>query len=101
MNNPVNDKLMQSIHQMVTPLPGKQRLDFVKDYYRRISAQDYREDRVPFFLQAALRHLDLARDRKPGQTLIRIDNLMSLDSGVRTLISIVTDDHPFLINSLT
>lgn len=101
MNNPVNDKLMQSIHQMVTPLPGKQRLDFVKDYYRRISAQDYREDRVPFFLQAALRHLDLARDRKPGQTLIRIDNLMSLDSGVRTLVSIVTDDHPFLINSLT
>ena len=101
MKNPINDKLMQSIHQMVTPLPGKQRLKFIEDYYQRISTQDYRDDKVPFFLQAGLRHLDLARDRKPGQTLIRIDNLMSLDSGVRTLISIVTDDQPFLINSLT
>ncbi len=101
MKNPINDKLIKAIKEMVTQLPDKKQLQFIQDYYQRISTQDFHEDKTPFFLQAALSHLDLAQVRGTGQTLIRVDNLLALGAGVRTLVSIVTDDLPFLVKSLT
>ncbi len=101
MKNPINDKLMAAIRDMVNPQPDEQKLTFIQDYYQRISTQDFHEEKVPFFFKAALEHHTLAQVRENGQTLIGVNNLLGLGSGVRTLISIVTDDQPFLINSLS
>ncbi len=101
MQNPVNEQLMQGIRKTVKPLPGKKRQEFVRDYYHRISTQDYAEDKATFFFRAAVLHLELARERRPGEILIRMDNLPLPDGSLRTLVSVVTDDQPFLINSLT
>ena len=101
MQNPITEQLMQGIRKTVKPLPGKRRLEFVNDYYHRISTQDYAEQKAAFFYRAAILHLDLARERRAGEVAIRIDNLTLPDDSLRTLVSVVTDDQPFLINSLT
>lgn len=101
MKNPVNEKLMQGIQRTVKPAPGKRRLAFVRDYYHRISTQDYSDQKAAYFFQAAILHLKLAGTRKLGEVLVAVDNIELPGAGIRTLISIVTDDQPFLIASLT
>ena len=101
MKNPVNEKLMQGIQRMVKPKPGKRRMEFIEDYYHRISTQDYGDDKAAYFFHAAMAHLKLAESRQDGEILIGVNNLELPGTGIRTLISIVTDDRPFLIASLT
>ncbi len=101
MINPVTEKLIKAIHKSVTPSPDQDTVEFLKDYYHRISGQDYSDSRVGFLYQAAILHLKLARVRRKQQILIGIKNLTNGDDSERTLVSIVADDRPFLINSLT
>ena len=101
MKNPVTEKLIAAIKKSVRPTPSAAKLEFLKDYYHRISGQDYSEERIPFLYQSALVHYKLAQKRKPGQILIETQNLQLYDKSSRTLVSIVTDDNPFIISSLT
>ncbi len=101
MKNPVTDKLLKAILKSIKPVPGKARIEFLKDYYHRISGQDCADKDVTFFYQAAMFHYKLAQKRRKDQVLISINNLTLDDGSRRTLVSIVADDKPFLINSLT
>ncbi|MGI9319768.1 MAG: NAD-glutamate dehydrogenase, partial [bacterium] len=101
MKNPVTEKLIAAIKKSIRPTPSATKLEFLSDYYHRISGQDFSQDRTPFLYQSALLHFNLAKARKPGQILIQTDNLMLHDNSSRTVVSIVTDDNPFIISSLT
>ena len=101
MNNPVTAKLIDALRKLDSNKPDNGSLDFVKDYYHRISGQDYSRQNARYFYDAAMEHLKLARKRKPDEALIDARNLSMANGEERTLISIVTDDQPFLINSLT
>ena len=75
MKNPVTDKLLKAILKSIKPVPGKARIEFLKDYYHRISGQDCADKDVTFFYQAAMFHYKLAQKRRKDQVLISINNL--------------------------
>jgi glutamate dehydrogenase len=76
---------------------------FVRQYYRWVAPEDIAERRDLDLYGAALSHFDLARQRTPGTTKVRIYNpehdVHGWDSP-HTAVEIVTDDVPFLIDSI-
>ena len=76
---------------------------FVRQYYRWVSPEDIAERRDLDLYGAALAHFDLARRRAPGATKVRIYNPEFEVHGwesPHTAVEIVTDDMPFLIDSI-
>jgi glutamate dehydrogenase len=76
---------------------------FARQYYRWVSPEDIAERRALDLYGAALAHFDLARQRAPGTTKVRIYNPEFEVHGwesPHTAVEIVTDDMPFLIDSI-
>jgi glutamate dehydrogenase len=76
---------------------------FARQYYRWVSPEDIAERRDLDLYGAALAHFDLARRRAAGATKIRIYNPEFEVHGwesPHTAVEIVTDDMPFLIDSI-
>jgi glutamate dehydrogenase len=82
-----------------TELPAR----FVGRYYARVR-QELLDTRDPLDLYgAAIAHLSLARQRRPRETLARVYNPSLEEDGwecPHTVIEIVIDDMPFLIDSV-
>jgi glutamate dehydrogenase len=77
---------------------------FVRQYYRWVSRDDL-DERSPLDVYgAALAHFNLARVRTPGTTKVRVYNPQYEAHGwksTHTAVEIVTDDMPFLIDSVS
>ncbi|MBA3262157.1 MAG: NAD-glutamate dehydrogenase [Thermoleophilaceae bacterium] len=76
---------------------------FARQYYRWVSQEDIAERRDLDLYGAALAHFDLIRRRAPGDTKVRIYNPQFEVHGwesPHTTVEIVTDDMPFLIDSI-
>ena len=77
---------------------------FVRQYYRWVSPDDLAERSELDVYGAALAHFNLARRRAPGATRIRIYNPQFESDGWQsshTAVEVVTDDAPFLIDSIS
>src|SRR6185437_12574209 len=76
---------------------------FLRAYFRGVGEEDLAE-RAPATLASAARsHLELGWRRTPGQCLVRIFNPDPERDGFEsphTLVQIVTDDKPFLVDSI-
>src|SRR6185312_4331195 len=76
---------------------------FLRAYFRGVGEEDLAE-RAPATLATAARsHLELGWRRAPGQSLVRIFNPDPERDGFEsphTLVQIVTDDRPFLVDSV-
>jgi len=76
---------------------------FLRTYFRGVGEEDLAE-RAPATLAGAARsHLELGWRRAPGQSLVRIFNPDRERDGFEsphTLVQIVTDDKPFLVDSV-
>ena len=76
---------------------------FVRTYFRGVGEEDLAE-RTPATLAGEARsHLELGWRRTPGQSLVRIFNPDRERDGFEsphTLVQIVTDDKPFLVDSV-
>jgi glutamate dehydrogenase len=88
-------------------LPGEQGIpcqSFVRQYYHRVPIEDLAA-RDPLDLYgAALAHWNLARQRAPGRATVHVYNPDFDQHGWKsshTVIEIVTDDMPFLVDSVT
>ena len=114
MKNTVTEKLLATVRSKVTPAPGRDEIAFLRDFYHRLSGQDFAADRALEFRNAALRHRKLGETRAPGKTLIEVYNLSAERGQTRkhtqkqsaehrdaTIINIITDDKPFTLDSLT
>ncbi len=109
MKNTVTEKLITAIQKQTKPAPDKQEIAFLRDFYHRLSGQDFAVDQALELSAAALRHRALGKIRAPGKTLIDVYNLTreykktdhQHDPQAVTLINIITDDKPFIIDSLT
>jgi len=101
MQNPVTESLIRAVRKQVKPAPDSDTLAFLKDYYHRLSGQDYSPAKVMFLFEAAMLHRAMAEKRRPGKPALQINQIALEDGSIRNLISIVTDDKPFIINSLT
>src|SRR6201987_592798 len=77
---------------------------FVRQYYQGVPAEDL-ADRNPLDLYgAAVAHWNLAQQRAPGEAKVRVYNPDFEQHGWQsphTLIEIVSDDMPFIVDSVT
>ena len=78
-------------------------LAFVAAYYAGVSPDDLAERKPDDLYGAAAAHLNLARRRAPGTPKVRVYNPQVEQHGwqsTHTIVEIVTDDMPFLIDSM-
>jgi glutamate dehydrogenase len=93
--------------QIRARLPHEQGIpceSFVRQYYQRVPAEDLAA-RDPLDLCGfAVAHWNLAQQREPGRAKVHVHNPDFVQHGwksLHTVIEIVTDDMPFLVDSVT
>src|SRR5215475_4620973 len=77
---------------------------FVNEYFQQVAPEDLMERRVDDLYGAALSHWNFARKREPGKPKLRVFNPTVEEHGwqsTHTVIEIVNDDMPFLVDSVT
>ena len=98
------DTLCSRVRERVADADADQVEEFVRQYYRWVPAEDL-AGRDPLDLYgAALAHWNLARRRAPGEPKVRIYNPTFEQHGFQsthTVLEIVSDDMPFLVDSLS
>ena len=88
-------------------LPSAQRAiveDFATRYYQDVEPEDLEERQAADLYGAALSHWNFARKREAGRARIRVVNPTLEEHGwqsTHTIIEIVNDDMPFLVDSVT
>jgi len=78
-------------------------IKFIRLYYTNIAFEDIGEHSIPDLYGAVLSHWELMQRRKPKEVKTRIFNPNYEENGwqsTHTIIQIVTDDMPFLIDSI-
>ena len=79
-------------------------LTFVGQYYGRVARGDLAARPVHDLYGAAMSHLTLALDRRPGTPAVRVYSPDFEEHGFgspHTVVDIVTDDMPFVVDSAT
>ncbi|MBR7743879.1 NAD-glutamate dehydrogenase [Phycicoccus sp. BSK3Z-2] len=77
---------------------------FVERYFRYTPLDELTSRTPDTFAGAAFSHLRLAQERSPGEANVRVYNPSTEVDGwsnPRTIIQVVTDDMPFLVDSVT
>ena len=75
----------------------------IRLYYRRVSPQDIAKHEPTDLLGAAIGHWGLGSQRSAGEALVRVFNPNSEEDGwnsSHTTINVVTDDSPFIVDSV-
>ncbi|MBD3783579.1 MAG: NAD-glutamate dehydrogenase [Micrococcales bacterium] len=78
--------------------------DFVERYFRHTPLDELTSRTPDVYAGVAHSHLQLARNRPPGTANVRVYNPSTETDGwsnPRTIVQIVTDDMPFLVDSVT
>ncbi len=78
--------------------------EFITRYFRHVPIDELTSREPEIYAGAAAGHLALARERHPGVANVRVYNpTTEVDgwSNARTVIQVVTDDMPFLVDSVT
>jgi glutamate dehydrogenase len=77
---------------------------FTKAFYRRMTAEEFALHSPDAWAVLAADFLELARQRKPGEAQVRVFNASLKQHGLEsphTMLQIVNDDMPFLVDSVT
>src|SRR5579875_1632042 len=77
---------------------------FVRQYYHWVPAEDLTERSSGDLYGAAIAHWRLARTRAPGEVNVRVYNPQAERDGwssPHTVVEIVSDDMPFIVDSVT
>src|SRR3990172_4295250 len=77
---------------------------FAREYYGRLDPEDIAERAPADLCGAALSHWNFAQRREPGRARLRVFNPALEEHGWQsphTIIEIVNDDMPFLVDSVT
>ena len=78
--------------------------EFLRTYYRHVATEDLLARAPEDLLGAALAQRDLAKDRPVGTAKVEVFNPEVEEQGWasgHTVVQIVTDDMPFLVDSVT
>ncbi|WP_290651252.1 NAD-glutamate dehydrogenase [Aquisalimonas sp.] len=100
-------EVLDAVHQRVDERWAKEDREriksFVSQYYRRVAAEDLADRQPADVYGAALSHLHLARRRRSGQARVHVYNPEPEQYGwesTHTIVHIVCDDRPFLVDSV-
>ncbi|SDG11154.1 glutamate dehydrogenase (NAD) [Limimonas halophila] len=77
---------------------------FVRQFYRHVPPDDLLDDEPDNLYGRALAMYAFAQQRQPGQARVRVYNPDHEEHGYRTshtIVEVVTDDMPFLVDSIT
>jgi glutamate dehydrogenase len=96
------DKVVERVREQLPEDQASQVEEFVRQYYAWIPAEDLAERSPIDVYGAAVTHWSFARQRTPGTTRVRVYNPNFEEHGwqsTHTVLEIVTDDMPFLVDS--
>ncbi len=96
------DKLVSHAQKKLPKGQTKQVEAFLRQYYLWVSPGDLLKQDILDLSGAALAHWQLARQRSPGEAKVRVYNPLFEKHGWQsshTIVEIVTDDMPFLVDS--
>src|SRR5215510_6999816 len=100
-------EMMEEVLALVhAKAPAEQRTSlegFVQAYFREVAPEDLSERRADDLYGAALSHWNFARKRELDKPKLRVFNPRVEDHGwqsTHTIIEIVNDDMPFLVDSV-
>src|SRR6516165_2666310 len=86
-----------------THAPATLAIDFLRAYYRGVAAEDLAARGPGDLAAAALAHLRLGTVRPRGRPLVRVLSPSAAQDGFaseHSLVLVVTDDMPFLVDSI-
>ena len=98
------DELLALIDKRSGGEKASQTKQFVRQYYEHVGWHDLAEMDLDEMYGSALSLWNFAQDHKPGDTLVRVYNPRFEEQGWKadhTIVEIVTDDMPFLVDSGT
>ena len=113
MQTPANEADLRSarLDEVVKLLRGKVAADqqstldaFVRSYFGQVDPEDLDDRDLADLYGAAMSHWNFAHRREPGQLRVRAFNPTIAEHGwqsTHTIVEIVNDDMPFLVDSVT
>ncbi len=96
--------LAELARQRLAPQQAQLAQTFFGAYFHRVPADDLARSDPEDLYAGALAHLDLARQRQPGQPLLRAYNPTAVQHGRasrHTVVEAVVDDMAFLVDSVS
>ncbi len=105
MENSVTESLISTLNESKPP-PSESEIEYLRAYYHRLSGQDYCTEKASDFRTLALAHQQLGEIRKPGEKVVELQNFSNADGNrmeseaAQTIIYVISDDFPFIVNSL-
>jgi glutamate dehydrogenase len=100
----VLERIVATIHDRLPPDQADQVEAFTLQLYRRVDPEDLLERAIPDLYGAAVAHWGFARQRAPGAAKVRVYSPRFEEHGwrsVHSVVEIVTDDMPFLVDSVS
>jgi len=98
------EKIVAQAHSRLQEEPGGPVERFLLRYYENVPQFDLLEESEESLFGAAVAHWKLAAKRKPSESRVRVYNPNLEEHGwtsEHTIAEIVTDDMPFLVDSIT
>jgi len=98
------DEIVELLRSKVTPGQQGALEAFVRSYFGQVDPEDLAERELADLYGAAMSHWNFAHRREPGQVRLRVFNPSIAEHGwqsTHTIIEIVNDDMPFLVDSVT
>src|SRR5882672_7562434 len=98
------DEVVKLVRGKTTPDQREALADFVLRYFGQVDPEELAERQVADLYGAAVSHWSFARKRDPGRARVRVFNPTIAEHGwqsTHTVIEIVNDDMPFLVDSVT
>jgi glutamate dehydrogenase len=100
----VIDSILEAVGDRLGHEPSWPCTEFVRQYFHWVPAQDLRDRSVGDLAGAVLGHWEMAARRRPGETKVTVFNPTADHAGWAspyTVVEIVSDDMPFLVDSVT
>jgi glutamate dehydrogenase len=98
------EEVVQLIRAKVAAESADELAAFARQYFGQVDPEDLAERQVADLYGAALSHWSFARKREAGRAKLRVFNPTIAEHGwqsTHTIIEIVNDDMPFLVDSVT
>ncbi|HEY5632415.1 MAG TPA: NAD-glutamate dehydrogenase [Burkholderiaceae bacterium] len=102
--NELVDGVAADLAGRVRGAPGETAAEFARQYFAHVALEDLLIDDAENLAGLALAHLNFGRERAAGAPLVRVYNPVYDEHGwasTHTVLEVVVDDMPFLVDSVT